>query len=58
VEELLILQREIAEARRTFDNSEGKSLSKSFIEKDDKEPAAKEKKKEKKGKKESSSTAN
>lgn len=52
------MQREIAEARRTFDNSEGKSLSKSFIEKDDKEPAAKEKKKEKKGKKESSSTAN
>jgi transcription initiation factor TFIID subunit 13 len=33
VEELLVLQREINEARKTFDNSEGKSLSRSYVEK-------------------------
>lgn len=43
VEELLILQREIAEARKTFDNSEGKSLSKSFVEKQEKKKKKAEK---------------
>jgi transcription initiation factor TFIID subunit 13 len=40
VDELLHLQREIAEARKTFDNSEGKSLSKAYNEKKEKEEAA------------------
>lgn len=61
VDELLHLQREIAEARKTFDNSEGKSLSKAYNEKKEKEDAtvkeskgkkkAKEKKERKKRKK-------
>lgn len=35
VEELLVMQREINEARKTFDNSEGKSLSKNYVDKKD-----------------------
>lgn len=35
VEELLAMQKEINEARKTFDNSEGKSLSKVYDEKEE-----------------------
>lgn len=47
VDELLVMQREIAEARKTFDNSEGKSLSKAYNQK----TAESEQVKEAKGKK-------
>lgn len=40
VEELLSMQKEINEARKTFDNSEGKSLSKVYDEKEDAAAAA------------------
>lgn len=40
VEELLAMQKEINEARKTFDNSEGKSLSKVYDEKEDAAAAA------------------
>ncbi|ODQ65829.1 TFIID-18kDa-domain-containing protein [Nadsonia fulvescens var. elongata DSM 6958] len=50
IEELLSLQKEIAEARKTFDNSEGKNLSKAYNEsdKDKSEKGEKGVKKEKK----------
>ncbi|CAN6664228.1 transcription initiation factor TFIID subunit 13 [Trichomonascus vanleenenianus] len=52
VEELLMMQREINEARKTFDNSEGKSLSKSYVDDKKSEKADKPEKPERKKRKE------
>jgi hypothetical protein len=41
------MQKEIAEARKTFDNSEGKSLSKSYVEKSEKDKEKKEEREKK-----------